>query len=271
MPELPEVETTRRGIEPHLIQHKIVRVLVRMPQLRWPVPAELGQLLTGRTFERVTRRSKYLLLQVDNGHTMIHLGMSGSLKLVRADMRPGKHDHVDFCLDNGFALRYNDPRRFGSILWLGDDPYQHPLLASLGPEPLSEDFDGDYLYEISRSRKVPIKLMLMNSHLVAGIGNIYANEALFMAGIRPDRAAGRISRMRYQVLAVKIKEVLEKAIEMGGTTIRDFVGADGQPGYFKQTLLVYGKGNQPCSNCRTLLKEVRLGQRSSVFCRRCQH
>lgn len=270
MPELPEVETTRRGIEPHLMQRKIVRVLVRMPELRWPIPADLSQRLTGRTIERVIRRAKYLLLQVDSGFLMIHLGMSGSLRLVRSDVTAGKHDHVDMELDSGIVLRYNDPRRFGSILWLEGDPGKHPLLVNLGPEPLADNFDGDYLYGVSRRRKVAIKVLLMNNQVVAGIGNIYASEALFLAGIRPDRMAGRISRVRYHNLAKVIKEVLSRAIEMGGTTLRDFFGADGQPGYFTQALNVYGRGNQPCCKCQHLLKETRLGQRSSVYCSRCQ-
>ena len=270
MPELPEVETTRRGIESSLIQHRIVRVLVRMPKLRWPIPAELSQLVTGKTVQRVTRRAKYILLQVDGGSVLIHLGMSGSLRLLQSDLTPGKHDHVDFHLDSGRLLCFNDPRRFGSILWLENDPLDHPLLVNLGPEPLSDGFDGDYLYGRSRGRKVAIKTLLMNNQLVAGIGNIYASEALFMAGIRPDRRAGRVSRARYRTLAACIKEVLNRAIAMGGTTLRDFINADGQPGYFKQTLMVYGRGNQPCSKCRTLLKQIRLGQRSSVFCSRCQ-
>ena len=270
MPELPEVETTRRGIEPHVIQREILGVLVRMPRLRWPVPPQLSQLLTGRTIDGVMRRAKYLLLKVGSGHLMIHLGMSGSLRLVQADTPAGKHDHVDFRLDSGFLLRYSDPRKFGSILWLESDPFSHPLLVNLGPEPLSDGFDGDYLYRCSRGRKVAVKSLLMNSRMVVGIGNIYANETLFLAGIRPDRAAGRISRTRYQRLAEHINEVLNRAIEMGGTTLRDFVGVDGQPGYFRQTLLVYGRGNQLCTECQTLLTEIRLGQRSSVFCRTCQ-
>jgi|TARA_Y100000310_G_scaffold309708_1_gene354104 formamidopyrimidine-DNA glycosylase len=270
MPELPEVETTRRGIAPNLIQHKIVRVLVRMPNLRWPVPAELTQLLTGKTVNRVTRRAKYILLWVDGGSVLIHLGMSGSLGLVQADLTPGKHDHVDFFLDSGILLRFTDPRRFGSILWLASDPFEHPLLANLGPEPLSDSFDGEYLHRRSRGRKVAVKMLLMNNRLVAGIGNIYASEALFVAGIRPDRAAGRISRTRYETLSACIKEVLNRAIEMGGTTLRDFLNADGRPGYFKQTLLVYGRADQPCTKCRKLLKQIRLGQRSSVFCSSCQ-
>jgi|TARA_Y100000031_G_scaffold49427_1_gene56705 formamidopyrimidine-DNA glycosylase len=270
MPELPEVETTRRGIAPNLIQHKIVRVLVRMPNLRWPVPAELTQLLTGKTVNRVTRRAKYILLWVDGGSVLIHLGMSGSLGLVQADLTPGKHDHVDFFLDSGILLRFTDPRRFGSILWLASDPFEHPLLANLGPEPLSDSFDGEYLHRRSRGRKVAVKMLLMNNRLVAGIGNIYASEALFVAGIRPDRAAGRISRTRYETLSACIKEVLNRAIEMGGTTLRDFLNADGRPGYFKQTLMVYGRADQPCTKCRKLLKQIRLGQRSSVFCSSCQ-
>lgn len=270
MPELPEVETTRRGIESSLLHRKIAHVLVRMPKLRWPVPPELAHLVTGKTIEQVMRRAKYLVLKLDGGSVLIHLGMSGSLRLVQSNLTAGKHDHVDFCFDSGIVLRYNDPRRFGSILWLENDPLKHPLLKDLGPEPLCDGFDGDYLYQLSRGRKVAIKMLLMNNQVVAGIGNIYASEALFTAGIRPDRAAGRISRARYLTLAACIKEVLNRAIAMGGTTLRNFLKPDGQPGYFKQTLLVYGRGEQPCTKCRMPLKQIRLGQRSSVFCSRCQ-
>lgn len=270
MPELPEVETTRRGIEPHVRGQRIKRLIVRQPQLRWPVPPELGALLEGRTIERVERRGKYLLLPFAHGTLLIHLGMSGSLRIIAAEQIVGKHDHVDIELSSGQALRFTDPRRFGTILWQPGEVDAHPLLADLGPEPLTEAFDGDYLFEHSRGRSAAVKTFLMDSHIVVGVGNIYANEALFSAGIRPDRAAGRISRARYTALAEEVKRVLERSIVQGGTTLRDFVGGDGNPGYFRQQLNVYGRGGEECPVCNTTLDEIRLGQRSTVYCRRCQ-
>ena len=279
MPELPEVETTRRGIEPHLRGRTIAAVTVRQPKLRWPVPAELPQRLVGQRIERVERRAKYLLLPFpasvtkrdqQGGALLLHLGMSGSLRIIDAAEPPMAHDHLDIALDSGQALRLTDPRRFGAALWIEDEPLAHPLLAALGPEPLSDAFDGDYLFERSRGRSAPIKTFLMDGHVVVGVGNIYANEALFAAGIRPDRAAGRVSRERYGRLADAVKRILAHAIQRGGTTLRDFVGGDGKPGYFQQELSAYGRGGQPCKVCRTELIEVRLGQRSTVYCRVCQ-
>lgn len=270
MPELPEVETTRRGIEPHVRGQRIVRLIVRQPRLRWPIPAELGELLKGGTIERVERRGKYLLLPFTRGTLLIHLGMSGSLRIIKAGHAVGKHDHVDIELSSGQALRYTDPRRFGAMLWHEGEMSAHPLLAELGPEPLTDDFDGDYLFERSRGRSAAVKTFLMDSHIVVGVGNIYANEALFSAGIRPDRAASRISRARYARLADEVKRVLARSIKQGGTTLRDFVGGDGNPGYFRQQLNVYGCGGAPCPVCATTLQEIRLGQRSTVFCRQCQ-
>jgi formamidopyrimidine-DNA glycosylase len=275
MPELPEVETTRRGIEPHISGRVISRLIVRQPQLRWPIPKPLARLLKGRLIDRVQRRAKYLLLHIGTpeqlqGTVIIHLGMSGSLRIIEADEPPMAHDHVDIVLADGKALRYTDPRRFGCVLWQAAGEQPHVLLASLGPEPLSGQFDGELLYQRSRGRKVAVKSLLMDNKIVVGVGNIYANEALFAAGIRPDRAAGKISRQRYLLLAAEVKSVLAEAIEQGGTTLRDFVGGDGKPGYFKQSLQVYGRGNQPCVSCQQPLKEIRLGQRSTVFCSRCQ-
>ena len=269
MPELPEVETTRRGIEPHCVGRAVIRVLVREPRLRWPVPDQLTVLLAGQVIETVERRAKYLLFRTQVGSLLVHLGMSGSLRLVDADAPPSRHDHIDVLLDGGVCLRYHDPRRFGCFLWLAAGEI-HPLLAYLGPEPLSSDFDGRVLYRRSRGRKSPIKNFIMDGKVVVGVGNIYASEALFIAGIRPDRAAGRVSIVRYQRLAENIKQVLTSAINQGGTTLRDFVGGDGRPGYFAQQLLVYGRGGQPCKRCNTTLREVRLGQRSSVYCVSCQ-
>lgn len=270
MPELPEVETTRRGISPHVLGQRVRDVVVRNAQLRWPVPPQLCSELTGRTIEQVNRRGKYLLLYAGDACLLVHLGMSGSLRVVTDGAPLLKHDHIDIVMADGSTLRYSDPRRFGCMLWLKDSPMEHPLLKSLGPEPLSEDFDNNTLALASRGRKVPVKSFIMDSHVVVGVGNIYANEALFMAGIRPDRLAGRISAQRYARLTECIKEILGRAITQGGTTLRDFVGGDGKPGYFRQSLHVYGRGGEPCTACRTTLTEVRIGQRSTVFCPRCQ-
>ena len=270
MPELPEVETTRRGIEPHLQGRVIARVIVRHPMLRWPVPADLPQLLEGQRIAGVERRGKYLLLPFARGTLLLHLGMSGSLRLVEAGAAVGKHDHLDIELDSGQALRLTDPRRFGAVLWQPADAGEHELLADLGPEPLTDLFDDAYLWQRARGRSAPVKAFLMDSHVVVGVGNIYANEALFAAGIRPDRAAGKISLARYERLVDEVKRVLARSITQGGTTLRDFVGGDGKPGYFRQQLLVYGRGGEACRQCAAELIEVRLGQRSTVYCRNCQ-
>ncbi len=268
MPELPEVETTRRGIEPYCRGRAVLAVHVRQPRLRWPVPAELARLLEGERIQRVERRAKYLLLCTANGTLMIHLGMSGSLRLVAPGTPLRLHDHIDFRLEGGVCLRFNDPRRFGSVHWLlPGEPVA--LLDHLGPEPLSGTFDGALLYRRSRGRRGPVKAFIMDGKVVVGVGNIYASEALFMSGIRPDRAAGRISMARYERLAADIKQVLTSAIEQGGTTLRDFVGGDGKPGYFARQLLVYGREGEPCRRCATPLREKRLGQRSSVYCVTC--
>lgn len=272
MPELPEVETTRRGIEPHVKGRRVSRVWVRQPILRWPVSEELGQALTGKIIEGIGRRAKYLLFRTGSGQMMVHLGMSGSLRMLPADTAPQAHDHIDILLDNDRLLRFTDPRRFGSVFWIDNTDLipDHWLLDELGPEPLSDDFDGDYLFNLSRGRKTAVKTFLMNSHVVVGVGNIYANEALFDAGIRPDRLAGRISLERYRGLADAVRAVLNNAIAAGGTTLRDFVREDGSPGYFRQDLKVYGRGDKPCLTCGRPLKESRLGQRTTVFCQACQ-
>jgi formamidopyrimidine-DNA glycosylase len=269
MPELPEVETTRSGVEPHCLGRVVRQVIVREPRLRWPVPEQLGPMLTGQAIQAVERRAKYLLFRTATGTLLVHLGMSGSLRAVGRDVPPGRHDHVDVELDDGLFLRYHDPRRFGCFLWLAPGEI-HPLLSDLGPEPLSAEFDGQLLYRRSRGRRGPIKNFIMDGKVVVGVGNIYANEALFLSGIRPSRAAGHISLERYQRLAEVIKQVLTSAIEQGGTTLRDFVGGDGRPGYFAQQLLVYGRAGQPCKRCGASLRELRLGQRSSVYCVTCQ-
>jgi len=270
MPELPEVETTLRGIAPHVLGQRIRAVVVRNAKLRWPVPDALRLELPGRRIERLERRGKYLLLHAGDSCLLIHLGMSGSLRITSEYEPILKHDHIDIALEDGRTLRYSDPRRFGCMLWLKGDPTQHPLLSSLGPEPLSAEFTGATLFEGARGRKVSVKSFIMDSHVVTGVGNIYANEALFSAGIRPDRAAGKISAARYDVLAESIRQILGRAIAMGGTTLRDFVGGDGKPGYFRQSLHVYGRGGQACNGCGTILREIRLGQRSTVYCGTCQ-
>ncbi len=270
MPELPEVETTRRGIEPHLLGQRIRSVEMRCRRLRWPVPAALTKHAAGARIEAVRRRAKYLLLDTSNGTLIIHLGMSGSLRILDRPEPPGVHDHVDLHFGAGRLLRYTDPRRFGAWLWTTGDSARHPLLAALGPEPLGEHFDGDYLYAHSRGRRLAVKSFIMDSHTVAGVGNIYANEALFEAGIHPARAAGRIGRARYRRLAETIREVLAAAIRQGGTTLRDFLGSDGRPGYFQQSLQVYGRGGEACPRCGARLRETRNGQRSTVYCPRCQ-
>ncbi|RLA46457.1 MAG: DNA-formamidopyrimidine glycosylase [Gammaproteobacteria bacterium] len=271
MPELPEVETTRLGLAPHLLNHCVERVIVRNGALRWPVPVDLAEHITGWTVDSIERRGKYLLIVFQHGCLMVHLGMSGSLRMVSAQVPVGKHDHVDIVLDNGLILRFNDPRRFGSILWVEGDPTLHPLLKDLGPEPLSDEFSGQYLHGRACKRSLPVKSLLMDSRMVVGVGNIYANEALFMSGVHPLRKAGRISAARYDKLAEAVKSVLASAIEQGGTTLRDFVGGDGKPGYFKQQLQVYGRAGRLCKRCGGVLKELRLNQRSTVYCPGCQH
>ncbi len=270
MPELPEVETVRRGIESHLKGQRITGTTVRDGRLRWPVDPKLASLLSGVTICAVKRRAKYLLIETDRGHLMVHLGMSGRLYFVEAGTAAAKHDHIDWQLSNRKTLRYTDPRRFGSVHWLPGDTASHSLLDNLGPEPLSDDFDGEYLFRRSRKRTAPIKSYVMDGRIVVGVGNIYANEALFRAGIRPTAAAGRISKPRYEKLGSEIKLVLSEAIAQGGTTLKDFVGGDGKPGYFKQELSVYGRGGLPCLVCKSPLKELRLGQRATVFCSHCQ-
>ncbi|MFW5824860.1 MAG: bifunctional DNA-formamidopyrimidine glycosylase/DNA-(apurinic or apyrimidinic site) lyase [Marinobacter sp.] len=269
MPELPEVETTRRGIAPHCEGKQVARLVIRDPRLRWPVPDDLPQQLAGQTLRQADRRAKYLLLRFDHGTVIVHLGMSGSLRVITDNSPPQPHDHIDLILADDTRLRFNDPRRFGCWLW-AEHPHQHPLLASLGPEPLGADFSGPYLFRRSRGRRTPIKSFLMDNRIVVGVGNIYANEALFRTGIHPNRPAGRISAARYHRLAEAVRETLSAAILMGGTTLRDFVNSDGKPGYFAQSLLVYGRGGHPCANCGQPLREIRMNQRSTVYCTRCQ-
>lgn len=270
VPELPEVETTLRGIRPYVKGQQVAGFEVRNPKLRYPVPAELGEQLGGSIIEDIVRRGKYLLFRVGDGHLLVHLGMSGSLRLVTADAPFGLHDHVDLRLASGRILRYGDPRRFGMWLWHSGDPHDHFLLRHLGPEPLEAAFTAESLWRRSRRRDVAIKSFIMDSKIVVGVGNIYANEALYLAGVHPLRSAGRISLARYQRLHGAIREVLASAIEQGGTTLRDFVGGDGAPGYFAQSLKVYGRGGAPCPGCGRALREVRLAQRATVYCPQCQ-
>lgn len=269
MPELPEVETTRRGIEPWLLGRRLEGAAVRNANLRWPVPPDLDRHLAGATLEAVQRRAKYLLLRTDRGTLIVHLGMSGRLRILETPPAPGPHDHVDLLAEGGL-LRYTDPRRFGSVHWTTDDPDSHPLLAGLGPEPHSPAFDGAWLYESSRRRRVAIKAHVMNARTVVGVGNIYASEALHRAGIHPARAAGRISLERLGRLAGAIRVVLDEAITAGGTTLRDYVGGDGEPGWFAQALSVYGRAGLPCRSCGTEIRQMVLGQRSTWYCPRCQ-
>ena len=274
MPELPEVETTRRGLAPHLEGRTVAEVVLRRPDLRWPIPREVAALLPGRTIDSVRRRAKYLLLDTQVGSALLHLGMSGSLRVLPADTPVEAHDHVDFRLADrgrtkGRVLRFNDPRRFGCLLWQPPGEV-HDLLRGLGPEPLSEAFDGDYLFARSRGRKAPVKAFLMDQAVVVGVGNIYAAEALFEAGISPLREAGKVSRERYHALADAVKRILAYAIERGGTTLRDFISPDGQPGYFELELAAYGRGGEPCPRCGKPMKEGSIGQRTTVWCPRCQ-
>lgn len=270
MPELPEVETTRRGIAPALEGRAIKRIVVREPRLRWPVPADLPERLRGQTVRRLRRRGKYLLLDTDVGSAMVHLGMSGSMRIVALDDPPEKHDHFDIITDAKEAIRFNDPRRFGSFLWAGEAPEQHALLQELGPEPLEQDFDGRYLWNASRGRKIAIKQHIMNSKVVVGVGNIYANEALFRAGIHPARAAGRVALPRMERLAGEIRAVLGEAIRQGGTTLRDYRGGDGKPGYFRQKLLIYERAGEDCKQCGAPVMHKVQGQRSTYYCKHCQ-
>jgi formamidopyrimidine-DNA glycosylase len=270
MPELPEVETTRRGIAPAVEGRRIAALVVREPRLRWPVPPKLAGEIAGQSVSGVRRRAKYLLIDLERGSLILHLGMSGSVRVVPGDTPLVDHDHIDIQLDSGLLLRFNDPRRFGSLLWTDADPLAHPLLRRLAPEPLDATFDGEYLYRASRGRRVAIKQLLMNSQVVVGVGNIYASEALFRARIHPRRAAGRLSRARLTRLARAIKSVLTTAIRVGGTTLRDYVGADGNPGYFRQRLYVYERAGRPCRVCHTPIRQITQGQRSTYFCPRCQ-
>ncbi len=270
MPELPEVETTLKGISPHICKHTVSKVDVYQSSLRWPINVDLQKTIANKTLLDIQRRSKYLLFIFSDGGLIIHLGMSGSLRLTKGETELRKHDHVVVKFDNQYELRFHDPRRFGCVLWQGGDVYEHPLLQKLGPEPLTEDFHTDTLFKASRKRKVAVKNFIMNSQIVVGVGNIYASESLFMSGIRPTRAAGKVTHKEYAALTKNIKTVLERSIKQGGTTLRDFVNGNGEPGYFQQSLLVYGREGEACKTCSTVIKQKTIGQRSSFYCPTCQ-
>lgn len=271
MPELPEVETCARGLRPHLLGQQILSLLVRERRLRWPIALDTDQQVAGQRILALRRRAKYLVLDLERGALLLHLGMSGSLRILPATTPPATHDHVDLLLGNGQCLRLRDPRRFGMLQWIPAPVERHPLLAQLGPEPLAPGFDGAYLHRRAVGRRAAVKTFIMDSHIVVGVGNIYASESLFLAGIDPNRAAGRIAERRYHVLATAIRSVLGAAIAQGGTSLRDFVQEDGNPGYFAHCLRVYGRTGQPCLGCGQPIRQRRIGQRSSFYCARCQH
>jgi len=271
MPELPEVETTRRGVAPHVLGRRIVQVDVYDRRLRWPVPADLAKRLQGAVIDRVERRSKYLLFHSGDGALLVHLGITGTLRVWRAGAPPrALHDHVDITLDDATVLRYRDPRRFGAMLWIESRAGGHPLLDTLGPEPFDGAFDADYLWQITRNRRAAIKLVLMDNHVVTGVGNIYANEALFRAGIRPSAQAGRLAKARLAKLIDANRFVIDAAIAKGGSTLRDYVGSDGAAGYFQLDYNVYGRAGEPCRVCAHRIRQSRIGQRSTFHCPHCQ-
>ena len=274
MPELPEVETTRCGIEPALINQRVARVTIRERGLRQPIPRRLDSALPGSLITAVERRAKYILLRTNRGTALLHLGMSGSVRLLERATAAGKHDHVDIVMTNGCTMRFNDPRRFGLLLWTTRDPLTHRLLRHLGPEPLEGDFDGRHLHRRAQGRRLAIKNVIMDGRIVVGVGNIYASEALHFAGIHPGRAAGRIAYARMENLSGHIKTVLSSAIARGGTTLRDFTDGDGRPGYFAQQLQVYDREGEPCIQCdrggNAIIRRVVIGQRSSYYCPGCQ-
>lgn len=270
MPELPEVETSLRGIKPHINHQIIASIHIRQTHLRWPIPANLAAQLKNQRLNDIQRRGKYLLLSFNNGTLIIHLGMSGKLRVLTSDVPAQKHDHVDLVFKPDICLRYTDPRRFGAILFTTDDPLNHPLLKKMGPEPLSRHFTGDYLWERAKGKKTAVKSYVMDSSVVAGVGNIYATEALFAAGIRPDKQAGKVTQTQFIQLAAAIKTILKQAIKKGGTTLNDFTQSDGKPGYFSIELQAYGHAGDPCPRCHKPLKLSRLGQRATVYCSSCQ-
>ena len=274
MPELPEVETTLRGIQPHLDGRRIRRWIVRQPRLRQVITPDMPEQVAGQLICSLQRRSKYLLIGLERGSLLVHLGMSGSLRMVTAASPPRPHDHLDLLLDDGGCLRFHDPRRFGTFIWITHPPEQalrmHPLLKDLGPEPLGPDFSGELLYRRSRTRRVAIKAFIMDQRVVVGVGNIYANEALFQVGLHPARTCASLTLTECETLAATIRVLLAAAIAQGGTTLRDFVNEAGQPGYFAQQLQVYGRTAEPCPRCGQPIQSQRIGQRSSFYCLSCQ-
>lgn len=270
MPELPEVETIKCGILPHILNQTITEVLVRQPKLRWEIQADIQEKLVGRKVKQVSRRAKYLLIETNDGTIILHLGMSGSLRILEQTTPPKKHDHVDITFANNIMLRFNDPRRFGAMLWTAENPEQHVLLKNLGLEPFDKKFTGHYLWQLAQNKTTPIKSFIMDNKIIVGVGNIYATEALYMANILPTSPAKTISKERMNELVKMIKQVLQSAIKKGGTTLKDFVNSEGKPGYFVNQLRVYGRAGLPCLTCQTTLKSIIIGQRNSVFCPRCQ-
>jgi len=270
MPELPEVETTLRGISPHIKNQTVSHVIIRFPTLRWPIPANLPQLIEQQSLLSLRRRAKYLLLNFETGSLLIHLGMSGSLRIVSPETEVKKHEHFEIQFHNGKGIRLTDPRRFGSVLWLGTEPDSHPLLNKLGPEPLSEGLTAEHLQLKAKNKRVSIKQFLMNQQIVTGVGNIYCTEALFKSRIHPQRPASSLSLSEFQALTDNIKTILALAITQGGTSLRDFVGSDGKPGYFKQALDVYGRSGLACTQCQTILMSIKQANRSTVYCPHCQ-
>jgi len=270
MPELPEVETTCRGIAPHIENNTISRIIVRNRNLRWPIPTGLNTKLKNKKILSVTRRAKYLLVKTEVGTLIIHLGMSGSLRILPTTETVEKHDHFEIQFKDGICLRLRDPRRFGSVLWTKDDPLKHKLLINLGPEPLDKEFNADLLFEKSRKRKTTIKQFIMDAKIVVGVGNIYASEALFLSNIHPKRLAGKLSKAQSLILTKAIKKILRQAIKQGGTTLKDFTSSDGKPGYFSQKLKVYNRAGESCLTCKKPIKQITLGQRSTFYCSSCQ-
>ncbi len=270
MPELPEVETCKRGIAPYLLNQHITKITLRERRLRWLIPSKLCKILPGQTITQVARRGKYLLIACERGTLIIHLGMSGKIRVLSEQLPPAKHDHVDLYLSNDDYLRYTDPRRFGAWLWTEEDPAHHPLLKTLGPEPLSEDFNAAYLKARCYKKQTTIKQVIMDSKVVVGVGNIYANEALFIAGIRPGSKPSQLSLAKIQQLVLAIQAVLENAIAVGGTTLKDYRQADNQTGYFQLQLQVYGRQGLPCVQCQKPLIAAKINNRQTVYCRDCQ-
>lgn len=270
MPELPEVESIKRSLAPQLVGQTLTAVVIHDPRLRYPIPADLATILPGQSLKNITRRSKYLLLEFNRGHVIIHLGMTGNLRVLPQSTLLRQHDCVDFIFTESLCLRYHDPRRFGSVTWTAEPVFQHPLLADLGPEPLETDFTGEYLYHTAKKRHKAVKLFIMDGHIVAGVGNIYANEALFVAGILPARPAGHISLDEYRRLADSIRQVLSTAIAQGGTTLRDFTDSRGEIGHFQEWLQVYGRAGEKCKQCGNNIHQQIIGQRNSYFCSECQ-